>query len=170
MVDSDEVIKIVKSFVRKNARFVDFYGDMDDFEQEMMLYVFTNLHKFDETRGKLSSWIYKLCSNKAKYVYKITKNKIRLNKCRSLSELMPGSCDTTLADIIEDTNYDLEDEIDRIYTIHKLSPYMSNELYLRYIKDMSVKELAELNNISKQAMSLRIAKNLEKLKEMMKSE
>ena len=64
MVDTDEVIRIVKSFVWKNKNFVDFYGDMDDFEQEMMLYVFTNLHKFDETRGKLSSWIYKLCSNK----------------------------------------------------------------------------------------------------------
>lgn len=170
MVDTDEVIKIVKSFVRKNARFVDFYGSLEDFEQEMLCHVYSKINKFDKTKGKLSSWVYKICFNKAMCIYKSVKNKIRLNKCRVFSEIVCEEDGTSLGDVINDEDYDFEENFYNKIQIHKLLPYMCVELKLKYFKNMNTRTIGKLFNKSHQTISNKINKNLKQLKEMIKSE
>ena len=165
MIDTDEVIRIVKSFVWKNKNFVDFYGDMNDFEQEMLLQVFSNIHKYDENKGKLASWIYAVCSNKAKCVYKTVKNKLRLNKCRSLSECVDDLNLISLEEIISDY-VDFEETIVDKITVDKLKPLMSDDFKSKYLNNATCKDIAERKNLTKQAISKKLKNELLLLKEI----
>lgn len=172
-VNLDEVIKIVGSFVQRYKRFADMYGDIEDFMSELLLHVVSNIDKYDAEKGKLSTWLYEVCKNKMYIYYKRTRNKIKLNQCFSLNELVPGSDRLLMFEVIKEedvrTFEDIEDNVNAKCVIDKLKPYLSDELKMKYLENKTIKQIAENKGVSRQVISLKLQKELKRIKKALET-
>lgn len=121
----------------------------------------------------MKTWEY-LCQNKEienirAFVYRVAKNSIvdyyRKKKEVSLDELHEQGFDVS-----KDEHGRLENILDgeqAIQAIQKLDDKYREALFLRYVNDASVKEIAEIIEETENVVSVRIHRGLKQLREML---
>ena len=111
------------------------------------------------------------------FLFKIAHNKVidwyRKNKPESLDRMMEGDEGESQSFQVEDTKAEMEMRISNeanwvLGIIHKLPPQYSEAVKMRFVDDLSPQEMAEILNISPNAVSLRLNHALEKLREILK--
>lgn len=118
--------------------------DTEDIVQEAFLKTYRNIHRFDDTY-KFSTWLYTTATRLVISLYR----KHRDNEARGVEiESMPGPEDP------HNILFRQEDARNLWLTAKKMKPAQYEALWLRYVENMSLKEIAGIMN--KSQVSVRV--------------
>lgn len=151
--DSESFPKLVHTYQNQLYNFIYkmTYSkeDTEEILQDVFIKVYNNLYRYD-SRYSFSTWIYRIALNTFKTAYKKKKRK-----------LMHVSIDDFDKDIISDFGspdivFEIkENYMDIVGIINKLKEEQKVILILRYIKDFSYKEIAEIVGITPEAARMK---------------
>jgi len=140
-------------------RMTDDHDEANDLAQEVFIKVFRQLKQF-KGKSKLSTWIYKIA-----YFHGLS----------YLRKRKRWSTDVNSVDI--ESNDDINEEIalDELKghvseCIRNLKPLERTAITLFYLEEMSVKEVAEIMNITESYVKVTVHRAKKSLKEMIKKE
>ncbi|MDD3063178.1 MAG: sigma-70 family RNA polymerase sigma factor [Massilibacteroides sp.] len=147
--------KIFRFFFRMGAQ----ASDSEDLTQEVFIQAFRGLSKY-QARNLFSAWIFTIARN----VYKNFLDKqIRNNKLLNLQK-NSEDCHNQVAV----TQKNSLDEVEAM--LSPLPEEYRRVMVLKYISDMSCKEISQIENISESAVKQRLFRAREMIRETCKSE
>jgi RNA polymerase sigma-70 factor (ECF subfamily) len=141
-------------------RYVPLRGEVEDLKQEVFLRVYCGLATFRADTGNLSGWIVRVARNLI--VDHLRKNR-NLPKCRDGEEFeMHDLLDTEIASPERNTAQNEESRILQ-RSLRLLTPELEQALVLKYLKQMSYKEIASRLGIPDGTVKSRVKRGREKL-------
>lgn len=156
----DRYLEKIKRYAR---RFMRDSFDIDDLVQEIFLKVYINIQSFDEKR-KFSSWIYRIAHNE--FVNKLRK--------KSYENLFRVDFDTFFPHPIAKEND--EERFDIILNKEIIEKYLAEIdtkyreiLILYYFEDMDYQSIADILEIPKSTVGIRLKRGKEKLKSLLEN-
>ena len=69
----DNAPKLVRYTIKKNLEAIKYFGSFEDMEQSLLGKVWNAISKFDESKGKLSTYVMAICQNAIKRQINISK-------------------------------------------------------------------------------------------------
>lgn len=139
----EEIIKLVWSFINRHKSVAKLYGSYDDLFGELMVRVLKKINKYDYSKGKLSTYIYMICSRSIML-------DIRRGKFSSFNEVsfedlaMRNEDGDTIPfedTIPEESNYGEDLEIQVLY--EKVLRLLTTEAKMHFVDGMSVVDIAK---------------------------
>lgn len=129
----------------------------EDIAQQAFIKAYSNLHSFSKT-SKFSNWLYRIVYNTSITYIRNTK-KLHENYEENINQL----------DLTEDHNYDHEENKKQIVqnAIDKLPQDEATIITLYYFDEISVKEVAEIVNISESNVKIKLFRARKKLEEFL---
>jgi RNA polymerase sigma-70 factor (ECF subfamily) len=158
----DELMKIyfpvVERFAYQLGNPVD---SVDDITQEVFLRMYRYIHKY--TRGKFTTWLYKLTLNVSRDMYRKRKsNANKFNRLKQRDHVAPATVEENV----------LKDEQDR--DLHMLIQQLNDKykvpLILFYFHEKNLDEIAEVLNIPVPTVKTRLSRAKKQLKVALKRE
>lgn len=152
----DELMKLYYPVVQRFAFQIGNPADViDDVTQEVFLRVYRYLHRY--SRGKLSTWLYKITLN-------VSKDMARKRKrTRALTDVLQSQPQETTA---ATEGLILKDEQDQ--QLHMLIQQMDDKykipLILHYFHDKKLKDIAKVMNLPMATVKTRLLRAKSKLK------
>lgn len=152
----EEIIKLVWSFINRHKSVAKLYGSYDDLFGELMVRVLKKINKHDSSKGKLSTYIYMICSRSIML-------DIRRGKFSSFNEIsfedlaMRNEDGDTIPfedTIPEESNYGEDLEIQVLY--EKVLRLLTTEAKMHFVDGMSVVDIAKRMRQSRTAVYNRI--------------
>jgi RNA polymerase sigma-70 factor, ECF subfamily len=133
--------------------------EAEDITQETFIKVLKNLHTLKDT-AKLKTWIISIARNTA----------IDLTKKRKWIQLMPSWFlkDDTVSETTEQKLLKKADWIELQKALLKLKPHYRTLLILRGLKELSIKEVAEVMECSEQKVRVDYHRAIQQLKKQVK--
>lgn len=128
----------------------------EDLTAEIFLKIVKNLHRYDESKAMMKTWIYAIADNTLIDYYRTRKPSVSIDG---------EDCYINLEDF--EQQYNLirsEDRKELFFALSKLNSREREILTLKYFRDMPVAEIAELLDINKSTVSTIHLRSLEKLK------
>jgi RNA polymerase sigma factor (sigma-70 family) len=151
--------ELVTLYKRRVFAFAYYYlknkADAEDVSQEVFWRVFNYIKKFD-TDKKFFSWIYAIEMNVIKGSFKNKKNKI-VEVSEDFFEQISFNDNSLLS---------TEDKIVLFNAIDKLEDDEKNLLFLKYMEDLSIKEIADAFELSEDNIKVKIFRAKEKLQKI----
>jgi RNA polymerase sigma-70 factor (ECF subfamily) len=135
--------------------------DSMDLAQEVFLHIYRNLHKFDTTQDFLP-WLYRVATN-----YIINRLKKKRLPSASLNLVMEkGEISAKSAEPHE--NAELAEEVGMLKAaLNEIPAEYATAVALRYDKDLSVAEIAEILDISESNVKIRLFRARDMLRKIM---
>ncbi len=172
-------VKAFNFYNRNRERCIRYSVELEDLQQSSYFAMLAAVKAYDSAKGlKFVTYIDFYLKNELNTLTGITRQKKNpLNNCNSLDKSVDDESEDTYLDFIEDKeSYRAYEDIDRQITLDKLryiidkalrslQPKYAEVLKLRYFNKMSLKEIAELENVSINAIREREKQALKKLKE-----
>jgi RNA polymerase sigma-70 factor (ECF subfamily) len=155
-----EIVDLHKNLVYSILlRMTDDHDEANDLAQEVFIKVFRQLKQY-KGKSKLSTWIYKIA-----YFHGLS----------HLRKQKRWFTDAKDIDIESDVNIDEEIALDELKghisgCIRNLKPLERTAITLFYMDEMSVKEVAEIMNITESYVKVTVHRAKKSLKEMIKKE
>ncbi len=142
-------------------RFSRSESEAADLCQDVFLRAYERLERFDRTR-RFFPWLYTLAMNLAK-----DWQRSHVRKAQTLAQLRwetpaAGTCSQQEEQLLSN------EEVTRLYGALDVLPDTTRELILlRYRRELSIKDLAEIFQLSESAVKMRIARALEQMKSVL---
>lgn len=132
--------------------FVHNEEEAKDLTQEVFLKVFSKLSSF-EGKSKFSTWLFALA-------YNFCANYVNRDKTRKNDALTDSVEDhdyylSSIEDVEEDDLFEMQASILKV-AIENIDPEDKSILLLKYLDDVTIKELQELHGISQSAVKMRL--------------
>ena len=152
----EEIIKLVWSFINRHKSVAKLYGSYDDLFGELMVRVLKKINKHDSSKGKLSTYIYMICSRSIML-------DIRRGKFSSFNEISFEDLAIRNEDgdkipfeetIPEESNHEEDLEIQMLY--EKVLRLLTTEAKMHFVDGMSVVDIAKRMGQSRTAVYNRI--------------
>lgn len=152
----EEIIKLVLSFINRHKSVAKLYGSYDDLFGELMVRVLKKINKHDSSKGKLSTYIYMICSRSIML-------DIRRGKFSSFNEISFEDLAIRNEDgdeipfeetIPEESNHEEDLEIQMLY--EKVLRLLTTEAKMHFVDGMSVVDIAKRMGQSRTAVYNRI--------------
>lgn len=151
-----EIIKLVWSFIYRHRSVVGLYGSYDDLFGELMVKVLKKINKYDSSKGKLSTYIYMICSKSI--MSDIHNGRLGSSNEVSFEDLAvineDGDTIPFEETIPEESNYEEESEIHILY--EKVLRLLTTEAKMHFVDGMSIVEIAKKIGQSRTAVYNRI--------------
>ncbi|WP_059103186.1 RNA polymerase sigma factor SigW [Shouchella shacheensis] len=165
-----ELVDLYKDKVYQvSYRMVGHAHDAQDIAQEAFLRAYTNLDKFD-TKRKFSTWLFRIATNVA--IDRLRKRKPDFH----LQDVVKGTDGVTYESQLE-ANEDLPEE--QVITLElqewiqgeiiKLPPKYRSAIILKYIEDLSLKEISDILDLPVPTVKTRIHRGREALRKRMRN-
>lgn len=152
--------------------------EADDLVQETFTKVYENLYRFDTDR-RFFSWVYTICLNTTRRY--LTRRSRQEQVGRAMPVAVPGGSDHAKSDAGLDSGiamsgdgdsaeelYGRQERLTRLGTSLTLLPVdMREAVALRFLNELSFKELSEILDVSTEAAKMRVYRGLAKLRELM---
>lgn len=165
----DDVVGLVNSFISQNYhKYAYLFGSVDDMRSELLLRLLKRLHKYDATKGKLSTFIFKDCKNCCKCKYRDTHAKCRVGQFSTTSLEKELAEDFTLADTISHSS-NLFNRIEDRDEVLRYLQVCTAFTELAYIYDVPRKELARLSGVSEIIVNKHIYDDIVRIREFIKT-
>ncbi len=156
MMHRDLVRKAAIKFLGKN--YMDW---VDDITQDVLLKALLKLHKFNDSKGKLESWLYAMTRN--------TCFDFMAKKANSLNNVSLDEFTVSLCE--EDEMFNSKDLRRKIrYALDRLSEVDRTLLILRYFLKCSGRETAHFTGVSENQVAVRMIRARERMREIMERE
>lgn len=165
--NADQFIKAYDKYADQIYRYCFFRVYSQSLAQELTQEAFLRTWKYLLTRGEIKNiqaFLYQVCRNLIVDLYRKNNNKV--NSEESLEMLMESYGNA--AEPFYDDKDVLEKKImagEMIKKMHYLSDRYRDVLLLRYVEDMSPKEIAAILNTNSKNISTQISRALKKLKQ-----
>jgi RNA polymerase sigma-70 factor (ECF subfamily) len=128
---------------------------------ECLFKVFLNIGKYDQSKGMLSTWVAKLCTNLC-IDYNRTLCKKKDLRVYLLEDIFPGYSEDVLGNIEDSNEVDLGAKV--LKMMETLNPREIEILQMKYFEDKSFDEICERLNIRNQNARTIAFRAKEKLK------
>jgi RNA polymerase sigma-70 factor (ECF subfamily) len=156
MMHRDLVRKTALKFLGKN--YMDW---VDDITQDVLLKALLKLHKFDDSKGNMESWLCTMTRN--------TCFDFMAKKANSLSNVSLDEVSFSLGE--EDQTFNSKDLRKKIgYALDRLSEMDRTLLVLRYFFKCSGKEIAKVIGVAENQVAVRMIRAKERMRGIMERE
>lgn len=156
MLQRDLVRKAAIKFLGKN--YMDW---VDDITQDVLLKALLNLHKFNDAKGSLESWLYTMTRN--------TCFDFMAKKANSLNNISLDEVSFSLCE--EDQIFNSKDLRKKLrYALDRLSEMDRTLLVLRYFFQSSGREIAQLTGVAENQVAVRMIRAKERMRGIMERE
>ncbi len=134
--------------------------DAEDLTHQVFLSAWQKIEEYEERGFPFSSWLYQISRNAVIDFYRSRKQNIQLEEIENII----GD------DLLNSENsLDLKIKIEKLMqAIKELKPEYQDVIIMRFVDDLSVKEVAEALNKSEGAIKLMQHRAIKKLKEILK--
>jgi len=147
------VIRYEERLKRYGRKFLQRTEDIEDIVQDIFIKGFTHIQSFD-TKKKFSSWIYRIAHNA--FINEMrTSKRIILSDFFEFDTLFPHIRSRESADDSA-LQQDMRDQIESM--LSRLSVKYREVIILRFIEDLSYKEIADILKIPSQTVGARISR------------
>lgn len=153
--------KLVRYTIRDHIEAIRYFGSYADMEQHLLGKVWEALSKFDSAKGKISTFILKVCQNEIKMVIRKYQMPKRKGETLSLDDKLPSGM--TIGDCIEDDS-DIAAEVAKQDLINQIIAKLNCESYAYYIDGLTQKEIARIVGLSQGYVARKIRKNISKIR------
>ena len=141
--------KTVSDFIRSKYTHC---GDIDDYISEIMIKVFLNLKKFDETKSKFKTWVLSITKN-----YMIDKWRCDEVSFTSYSnEELVSDTQTINSDYYTSNNTDFENDKSINFISTKLTPSEFILLDMKYLQGYDYNEIGQEFNLTSSTVSNKV--------------
>ncbi|KQL57014.1 MULTISPECIES: RNA polymerase sigma factor SigW [Bacillaceae] len=164
-----ELVDLYKDKVYQVAyRMVGHPQEAQDVAQEAFLRVYTNLEKYDVNR-KFSTWLFRIATNVA--IDRLRKRKPDFylqDKVKGTEDITYESQLAATDDLPEDqvVQFELQDWIQA--EINHLPPKYRTAIILKYLEDLSLKEISDIMDLPVATVKTRIHRGREALRKRMR--
>jgi len=161
----DTVHVVVKSYVHN-------LEDAEEVIQDTIITTIDNIGKFDN-RASLKTWIYRIAINKSKDLLKYKKRQKRAGVNLSLNDSEIVSSDILKLGDYYDPGKMLEskEQLEILFNaINQLPPNQKEAITLTKLEQLSMKEVAEIMNVTPKAVEGLISRSKSNLKKYLESE
>lgn len=148
--------KLIRHVIKKHLSALKFFETFEDMEQHLLLKVWKALDKFDLSRGKISTFIIKVCINEINMV--IRKAQALKRKCEIIS------FEEKIVSLIDENSTDYISLIEYKDLIAKIIPRLSSESYDYFIRGKTQKDIAKNVGMSQSYIGRKIKVNINKIK------
>ena len=156
MMHRDLVRKAAIKFLGKN--YMDW---VDDITQDVLLKALLKLHKFNDSKGNLESWLYTMTRN--------TCFDFMAKKANSLNNVSLDEVSFAIGE--DDQIFNIKDLRKKLrYTLDRLSEMDRTFLVLRYYFKCSGREIAVLTGVAENQVAVRMIRAKERMKGIMERE
>lgn len=167
-----ELWKIVHGYCRDNYKYWEYLYDFDDYLQDSFVKILSILDRFDKTRGSLSGFIYKMLHRH--WCYYRTFHKYHQDRFERTFMSIDYDEDNDNADynlderVINEQKLVVEEmeEIEEQDWLTAITPYLNKYSYDYYIKGRTMTDIAKDENTTKQNISAKIQRNINKIKKL----
>lgn len=153
--------KLVRYSIRDHLEAIKYFGSYEDMEQHLLGKVWEALSKFDSRKGKISTYVLKVCKNEIAMVVRKFQMPKRKGETLSLDDRLPSG--TTIGEYIEDET-DIAAEIAKQDLIARIISKLNCESYAYYIDGLTQKEIAHLVGLSQGYVARKIRRNINKIR------
>lgn len=159
----DNAPKLVRYTIKKNLEAIKYFGSFEDMEQSLLGKVWNAISKFDESKGKLSTYVMAICQNAIKRQINISKRPKRNGELNNLSLDYAFPEGMTYAEILG-TNEDLHQSLVEKLILERAMALLVPESYAYYIDGMKQVEIAKVLGSSQAMVSRKIRKNIKQIR------
>lgn len=161
MVNADELYKLAKFTLKKWNMVFD-----EDLIQDLVFYTYQQLEKFDELKGKKTTYIVHVMQNR---IRELNRNKHRKGRDKIIFSLdWKNNEGQEFVNLFCD-DYDIVDVLNRENVLQHIMPLVEEPLKL-YINGATQQELAERYKVSQPTIKRRIDNNINKIRQYVKKE
>lgn len=133
--------------------------DIEECVQDVFIYAWNNMDKFDETRGSMKTWLLILCKYKA---LNIKKALMKKNKVVDFEDLQLSS----MEDIEESILYK-ERKAEILDALNSFTPAGKEVFLRRYFMEQTIDSICTQMDLSRQAVDNRLWRGKKKLREIL---
>lgn len=156
---TSEIYRIAGDFVKKYATPADY--ELQDLIQELTLHAIKVLNKFDHTRGRFSTYLFRVFKNRSTQLFRMS-NAQKRGAGQKIERLENPICNgTKLIDLIEDPGISSMDRLLEEEFLEDLKNIV-NPWTIEYLKGASEKDLAVKYGITNKVMHMRIKREITK--------
>lgn len=159
----DNAPKLVRYTIKKNQEAIKYFGSFEDMEQSLLGKVWTAISKYDESKGKLSTYVMAVCQNAIRRQVNISKAPKRKGQLENLSLDYAFPEGTSYAEILGD-NEDLHRSLVERLILERAMSLLIPESYAYYIDGLKQIEIAEVVGCSQGVVSRKIRKNIKQIR------
>ena len=171
MIDVNDIIKLARKFANTHRQYAEMYDSTDDYVQELVLSVISNVDTFDNTKGAFSTWCYTVYGTKIvkDLVYQLRQKRT----CETVS--LDAAIDddgTTLSDLIVDNTCsdNIEDRLHSKLIYKMLYPYLSENFKDYYFNDKTLDEIAQKEHTCRQNIFKKLNTEVSRLRSALEND
>ena len=167
-----DLYRLVHGFCRKNYSHWEYLYDYDDYVQDSFVKILSVIDRFDSNKSSLSNFVYDILLNYWCWFRKFHK----YHQDRFERNLMSIEYDEE----VDNANFNLDDrvindqklvveemeEIEEQDWLTAITPYLNKYSYDYYIKGRTMTDIAKEHNTTKQNISAKIQRNINKIKKL----
>ncbi|MBR2385689.1 sigma-70 family RNA polymerase sigma factor [bacterium] len=153
--------KLVRFVIKGHLDTVKYFGSYEDMEQHLLGKVWEALSKYDSARGKISTFILKVCTNEIKMIARKHNTQMRKAELVSLNDKLPSG--TVIEDCIE-CEIDIAAEVAKQALIARIIKKLDCETYAYYIDGLTQKEIARIVGFSQSYVARKIKRNINRIR------
>lgn len=162
-----DIIRLTKSFVFRHKTYTHLYGDTDDFIQSLLLKAYKVIPYFDETKTKLSTYLWVIFKNDLFIKLRKYKRFTIVNLSEPVGYGQDGDYitleDILPSDYVEDNEDKLNAQLDYISLTNIISTYCSPSVSDVLVNNLTLREAGQKYNCTGQNVRNKICKQINKL-------
>ena len=162
-----DIMRLVKAFVSRHKTYTHLYGDTDDFIQSLLLKAYRVMPYFDETKTKLSTYLWVIFRNDLFIKLRKYKRFTIVNLSEPVGYGQDGDYitleDILPSDYIEDNEDRLNARLDYSSLTNIISTYCSPSVIDVLVNNLTLREAGKKYNCSAQNVRNTICKQINKL-------
>lgn len=156
---------IIIDFCKNNYEYHNVQFDtLEDMISILTLEILENIDKYDSEKGKVSTFFWWIMSNKVNDYYKSVERHWKENTVTV--EFDNGKVDYSMLDFYP-SDYNLVNELIKKESLENILPLLDTVTKEYYLNNKLMREIAEENKVTIQAISKRIIKNINDIKRIL---
>lgn len=159
----DNAPKLVRYTIKKNLEAIKYFGSFEDMEQSLLGKVWTAISKYDESKGKLSTYVMAVCQNAIRRQIRNSKLPKRNGESCNLSLDYDFPEGMSYAEILGN-NEDLHQSLVEKLILERAMSLLLPESYAYYIDGLKQVEIAKVLGSSQAMVSRKIRKNIKQIR------